>query len=79
MQSLQELKRESHKKKRKRFYKVDLLEKAKIETIKIQLSRDLIDSYINHDEFISVNYMLKEYNEKKEEIKNPENVAEYTI
>ena len=56
-----------------------MLEKAKIETIKIQLSRDLIDSYINHDEFISVNYMLKEYNEEKEEIKNPENVAEYTI
>ena len=56
-----------------------MLEKAKIETIKIQLSRDLIDSYINHDEFISVNYMLKEYNEEKEEIKNPVNVAEYTI
>ena len=44
MQSLQELKRKSHKKKRKKHDEVELLGKAKIETIKILLFRALIDS-----------------------------------
>ena len=43
------------------------------------ISKALIDSYIAHDEFDSVNNMLGEYNEMKEEIENPENAAEYTI
>ena len=38
-------------------------------------SKALIDSYVNHDEFINV---LREYSEMKEEIKNPENAVEYT-
>ena len=29
-----------------------------------------MDSYIRHNEFVSVNNMLREYNEMKEEIKN---------
>ena len=60
MQSLQELERKSQKKKRKKHDKVELLGNAKIDTIKILLYRALIDSYINHGDFISVNYMLKE-------------------
>ena len=43
------------------------------------ISKALINSYINHDEFISVNNMLREYNEMKGENKNPENAVEYTI
>ena len=34
------------------------------------ISNGLIDSHINHDEFVSVNSVLREYNEMKEEIKN---------
>ena len=33
----------------------------------------LIDSYIGDDEFLSVNYVLKEYDEIKEKIRNPNN------
>ena len=38
-----------------------------------------MDSYISHDKFVSVNFVLKEYNEMKEEMKNPETSVEYTI
>ena len=40
------------------------------------ISKALIDSYISHDEFVSVN-VLREYSEMKEEIKNPEISLEY--
>ena len=47
------------------------------------ISKALSGSYINHDEFASVNAsvnnVLRDYNEMKEEIKNPENVVEYTL
>ena len=43
------------------------------------MSKGLIYLYNNHDEFASVNNMLREYNEMKKEIKNPENAVEYTI
>ena len=43
------------------------------------LSKALSDAYINHDEFVSVDNVSREYNEMKEEIKNPENAVEYTI
>ena len=56
-----------------------LLAKTKLNTIKVLISKALSNSYINHDEFVSVNDMLREYNETKEEIKNPENAVEYTI
>ena len=39
----------------------------------------LIDSYISHGEFFSVNNVLREYNEMKEEIKNFETSAECVI
>ena len=41
------------------------------------MSKVLIDSYINHDEFVPVNTVLLEYNEKK--IKNSKNPVKYTI
>ena len=37
----------------------------------ICISVPLIDSHISHDEFVSVNNILREYNKTKKEIKNP--------
>ena len=48
-----------------------LLEKHKSNTIEVLIPKASIDSYISHDEFFSVNNLLREYNEVKEEIKNP--------
>ena len=39
--------------------------KTKLIIIKFLISKALIDSYINYDEFISVNNVLREYNEIK--------------
>ena len=46
-----------------------LLAKTKLNYIEIVISQALINSYINHDEFVSVN-VSREYNEMKEEIKS---------
>ena len=46
-----------------------LLGKDKLNTIEDLISKALIDSYISRDEFFSVNNVLREYNEMKEEIK----------
>ena len=67
------------KKERKKHDKIVLLAETKLNTIDILISKVLIDLYINYDEFFSVNNVLREYNEMKEEIKNPENAREYTI
>ena len=56
-----------------------LLEKDKLNTFEVLISKNLIDSYINHDEFVLVNNVLREYQEMKEEVKNPETSVEYTI
>ena len=56
-----------------------LLGKDKSNTIEVLISKALIDSYISHGEFVSVNNVLREYNEMKEEMKNPEASAEYTM
>ena len=56
-----------------------LLGKEKLNTIEVLISKTLIDSYISHDEFVSVNDVLREYNEMKKEIKNPETFVEYII
>ena len=49
-----------------------MLGKSKLNSIEIQISKALIDSYISQDEFVSVNNVLREYNKMKEETKNPE-------
>ena len=46
-----------------------LLAKTKLNTIEVLISKALIDSYINHDKIVSVNNVLREYNEMKDEIK----------
>ena len=55
-----------------------LLQKAKLKTIQVLIFKALIDSYISHDEFLSINSVFREYNETKEKIKNPEITVEYT-
>ena len=67
------------KEKKKKHYKIVLFGKGKLNTIKVLFSKSLINSYISHDEFLSVNNVLTEYNEMKNEIKNPEIYVEYII
>ena len=55
-----------------------LLVKAKLINIEVLISKALINSYINNDEFAMMN-VLREYDEMKEEIKNLENAVEYII
>ena len=45
-----------------------MLAKSKLNTIKVLISEALIDSYINDAKFVSVNNLLREYNEIKSNI-----------
>ena len=64
------------KKKKKKYHKIVLLPKTKLKTIKVVITKALIYSFINHEEFVSVNNVLREYDEEKEEIKNRETSME---
>ena len=76
MQSLQKLK---NKKKGKNRNNILLLVNNELNTTKSLISRALIVSYINHDEFVLVNNLLREFDEIKEKIKNSQNAVEYTV
>ena len=67
------------KKKKKKHNRIVLLGKSKLDIIEVLLSKALIDSYIKHDEFVSVDSMLREYNETKEVMKSPETSVDYII
>ena len=56
-----------------------LLRKDKQNTIEVLISRSLIDLNISHNEFVSVNNVLREYIEIKEGMKNPETSVKCTI
>ena len=56
-----------------------MLGKDKLNIIEVLICEALIDSYITHGEFSSVNNVLREYNEIKEERKNPKTFVEYII
>ena len=56
--------------KKKKHNKIILLVKSKSNRIVVLISKILIDSNISHDEFISINNVLKEYDDMKEQIKN---------
>ena len=58
------------KKKKKKHDKIVLLAKSKLNSV--------ILIHISHDEFVSVNNVLREYYKMKEEIKNPETSVEHT-
>ena len=64
------------KKKKEKHDKIVLLGKDKLNTIEVLISKALIVSYFSHDEFVSVYKVLRENNEMKKEIKNPETSAE---
>ena len=49
-----------------------LLAKSKLNSIKVLISKALIDTNISHDEFVLINNVLEEYDNIKEEIKNLE-------
>ena len=49
-------------KKKKKHDKIVLFAKNKLNTIEILISKALINSYINHEEFFTVNNVLREYN-----------------
>ena len=57
------------KKKKKKHDKIVLLGKDKLNTIAVLIVKALIDWYISHDKFVSINNVLREYNEIEEEIK----------
>ena len=67
------------KKKRKKHDNIVLLGKVKLDAIKFLLPEALIDSFVSHNKFVSVSNVLREYNETKKQIKNPQNVVEYAI
>ena len=67
------------KKKKKKHDLIVLLGKNKLDAIEVLISKALIDSYINHDEFVSVNNVLKVYIEMRDEIKNSDTSVEYII
>ena len=54
----------------KKYDEIVLLGKIKLNTI---------NSYISHDELVSVNNVLREYNDMKEKIINPGTRVEHTI
>ena len=53
--------------------KMVLFEKSKLNNIEVLISKALTDSNISHDEFISINNVLKESYDMKKEIKNSYN------
>ena len=56
---------------KKKDDKIVLSSKNKLNNVEVLISKDLINTYIGQDEFISVNNMLKVYEKMKEVIKNP--------
>ena len=54
------------KKKKKKHGKIVFLGEAKLDTIEVLISKALVDSYISDDEFVSLNNVLREFNEMKQ-------------
>ena len=46
-----------------------LLGIGKLNAIKVLISKALIESYISHDEIVSLNNVLREYNDQKKKSK----------
>ena len=63
------------KKKKRKHDEIVLLVKVKLDKIEVLVSKALIDSYISNDEFVSVNNVLREYNEMKKRNKNTRNLC----
>ena len=52
-------------KKNKKRDKIVLTAKSKLNSIEVLISKAVIDSVIGHDEFVLINNVLKEYNERR--------------
>ena len=59
------------KKKKKKHDKIVLLGKDKLNSTEVLISMASINSHISHNKFVSVDNVLREYNEMKGEIKKP--------
>ena len=59
--------------KKKKHDKIVLIAKSKLDSIEVLISKALIDSSVYHDEFVLINYVLKEFYYVKEKIKNSNN------
>ena len=64
---------------KKKHSNIELLANTELNTIGVFVSKALTNSYVNHDEFVLENNVLREYNEIKGKIKNPKIAVEYTI
>ena len=51
-----------------------LLAKTKLNTIDVLIPKTLIDSNIGHDEFVSINNVLDEYEDMKKKIEISNNI-----
>ena len=49
-------------KKKKKHDKIVLFTRNKLNTIEVLIYKALINSYINHEEFVTVNNVLRKYN-----------------
>ena len=58
------------KKKRKKHDKIVLLPKSKLNSIEVLISKALIDSNINHEKFVLINNVVKDFYGMKQEMKN---------
>ena len=58
------------KNKKKKYDKIVLLAKTKLNSIEVLISKGLTNSSISPDEFVLKNNVLEEYDEMKEEIKD---------
>ena len=67
------------KRKKKEHREIVLLEKYNLNIIEALISKSLINLDISHDEFVSVNHVLRDYNEKNKEIKSPDTSVAYVI
>ena len=65
--------------KKKKYDKIVLLAKSKLNSIEVLISKALIDSNISHEEFVLINNVLKEYDELKEEIKNLNSLSKILV
>ena len=58
------------KKMKKKHDKILALAKSKLNSVKVLICKDLIDSNISRHEFVLINNLPKEFNDIKEQIKN---------
>ena len=59
--------------KKKKHDKIVLIAKSKLNSIEVLISKALIDWSVYHDEFVLINYVLKEFYYMKEKIKSSSN------